>query len=286
MILDGHIHIEDGTRNDGSFQKVLQKTGIDGGIVISLNPKCFGNINTDYSNKERLVNLFSWVEGNSNLYPFYWIDPVEEDADEQVDMAEDMGVKGYKVICSNHYPSDRRAMRIYKRIADSNKPILFHSGILWDGKPSSKYNRPLEFEDLLEIDRLKFYLAHISWPWCDENIALYGKILNAYARRPDLSVEMFIDITPGTPPIYREEALTKLFKTGYDVENNIIFGTDCSTKDYNYKWAREWMNRDDGIYGKLGINEGVKKKIYSDNLKRFIGISDTKVSYMRLVPGE
>lgn len=76
--------------------------------------------------------------------------------------------------------------------------------------PSSQYNRPSEFEPLLEINGLKFSLAHISWPWCDELIAVYGKFLNAYAGNPDHSVEMFIDITPGTPPIYRQEVLTKL----------------------------------------------------------------------------
>ena len=286
MILDGHIHIEDDTKNDGRFLKLLHKGGIDGGVVISLSPTCFGNSEINYSSRERLDNLFSWVEDNAMLYPFYWIDPIEEDAEEQVDMAVRMGIKGFKVICCKHYPGDMTAMKVYKKIAASGKPILFHSGILWDGQNSSRYNRPLEFEALLEIDRLKFSLAHISWPWCDENIAVYGKFLNAYSRRPDLSVEMFIDLTPGTPAIYREDALTKLFKSGYDVENNIIFGTDCYTKNYNYNWTREWIDRDNGIYDKLTINNENRNKIFSENLERFIGISDNNIIRRKLVQGE
>ena len=74
---------------------------------------------------------------------------------------------------------------------------------------------------------LRFALAHVSWPWVDECLAVYGKFLNALTRRRELSVEMFIDTTPGTPRIYRQEVLTKLMTIGYDVEHNILFGTDC-----------------------------------------------------------
>lgn len=40
-------------------------------------------------------------------------------------------------------------------------------------------------------------------------------------------------ITLGTHKIYREELLTKLFSVGYDVENNIMFGTDSLLTEYN-----------------------------------------------------
>ena len=74
---------------------------------------------------------------------------------------------------------------------------------MWDGKPSGPYNRPVGFESLLEVQGLRFCMAHVSWPWCDELVAVYGKVLNGYTNRRDLTVEMFVDITPGTPPIYR-----------------------------------------------------------------------------------
>ena len=123
------------------------------------------------------------------------------------------------------------------------------------------------------VDGLKFSLAHVSWPWCDEHIAVFGKLRQAYKQRSDLALEMFVDLTPGTPVIYRQEVLTKLFTVGYQVEDNIFFGTDNSTGDYNATWAREWIARDNEIYRQLGLSDEVIEKVYSGNLSRFLSRS-------------
>jgi predicted TIM-barrel fold metal-dependent hydrolase len=286
MILDGHIHIGEGPVKGEDLRKKLTAAGVDGGVILSMSPKSFDYAGEGITWEKRLDNLFAWAKTGPELYPFYWIDPTEEDAVVQVKAAVEKGVAGFKVICNHFHPGDSKALKVYGEIAKAGKPLLFHSGILWDGKVSSLYNRPAEFEALLDIDGLKFALAHVSWPWYDENIAVYGKFLNAYSSRPDLSVEMFIDITPGTPPIYREEVLTKLFTVGYDIENNILFGTDCSANDYNTAWTKEWIARDNGIYGKLGLDENAVNRIYSGNLKRFLGINKEKIEKKTLKPGE
>lgn len=283
-MLDGHMHIMNRIINKEGLVNKLTQAGMDGGIILSLPPASmnFG----EYPTEERLENLFQWKECNAELYPFYWIDPTEDNALDQVSVAANYGVCGFKVICNRFYPEDERAQRVFEAIARINKPILFHSGILWDGAASSQYNRPGGFEALLKIDGLKFALAHGSWPWVDECIAVYGKFLNAYSRQPDLSVEMFIDITPGTPPIYREELLTKLFKIGYDVENNILFGSDCNLDDYNSEWTMEWVKRDKEIYDKLSVDSSVVEKVFSGNLKRFLGLERQEIQKRVLRPGE
>jgi predicted TIM-barrel fold metal-dependent hydrolase len=136
------------------------------------------------------------------------------------------------------------------------------------------YNRPAGFEVLLDIAGLRFALAHIGWPWCDEMIAVYGKFLSAKRRRDDMTAEMFIDLTPGTPPIYRREALTKLLTVGYDITHNLIFGTDCNTNDYNVEKAREWIARDTEIYRELDVSDEDIANIFSGNFQRFLGISN------------
>lgn len=278
MIFDAHIHLGE---RDGDPQKAfknLQSAGIEGGIVFSLAPNSFmlESTHTQYTTAERLDSVLHWTRTASTLYPFLFIDPTEEDALQQVAMANERGIRGFKVICNNFYPGDPRAMKVYRAIAAASKPILFHSGILWDGSVSSKYNRPAEFEALLEVAGLRFALAHVSWPWHDECIALYGKFQDALSSRRELSVEMFIDICPGTPPIYREEVLTKLLTVGYDVENNILFGVDSSLDMYGVDYARSIMERDNKIYDKLGLKAALREKIYWGNAMRFLSLEGSR----------
>ena len=286
MKLDGHIHIFDGPVNGEEFLKRLKVIGFDGGLIISKPPVPCPECRKLESASERLNNLFEWSVISENLFPFFWIDPTCDDAVEQVDLAVKRGVKGFKVICNNFYPSDDKPMKVFRAIAMKQKPILFHSGILWDGKPSSRYNKPAEFEALIDIDNLKFCLAHISWPWCDELIAVYGKFQNAYTICPDVSCEMFIDLTPGTPAIYRQEVLTKLISVGYDVENNLIFGSDTCVNNYKTNWVSQWINRDSNIYKKNGLSEASINKIFGKNLERFVGISSVEFQKKPLIMDE
>jgi predicted TIM-barrel fold metal-dependent hydrolase len=269
MIFDGHIHIFDGSDNQREFSRKLRLAGIDGGLLISSPPFVFRNLG---SPSERLERLFTWCESGANLFPFYWVDPLADDALDQVGMAVERGVLGFKVICNSYYPGDERVLPIFRKIAEYQRPILFHSGVLGDLTPSAKYNRPIDFEKLLEVEGLRFCLAHMAWPWCDELIAIYGKFLNIRRRKPDFSVEMFIDTTPGTPPIYRRQALTNMLMAGYDVTQNLIFGSDCNVHDYNVEQAKEWIARDQAIFRDLDIAEDVVANIFSENLKRFLGI--------------
>ena len=285
---DGHIHIINNNPKKERFLERTKNADISGGLIISLSPKHKTTDGCFISFKKRLSDVITFCESNSmnNFYSFFWIDPLAKDASDQVKYAVVSGISGFKVICNSYYPSHTEAMKIYKLIAHYGKPILFHSGILWDGQDSGKYNRPVEFECLLNIKGLRFSLAHISWPWYDECLAVYGKYLNAYTRRSELSTEMFIDITPGTSEIYRKDALVKLFSIGYDIENNIIFGSDCNTRNYNSDWVKNWINIDNSIYDNLNLSKNVQKKIFKTNLLRFLGKINDKMEKRYLRPGE
>lgn len=273
MILDGHVHVLDRSLTADEFRRRIADSGISGGLLISHPPPSFAAIAKPSPADARLRDLVAWCAAVPGFHGAFWIDPLEPDAAAQIRLAVSAGVAAFKVICDRYHPGDPRALAVYAAIAATGRPILFHSGILWDGKPSSAFNRPAEFEPLLEVPRLRFALAHVSWPWCDECIAVYGKFLNARGVRPDLSAEMFIDLTPGTPPVYREDVLTRLFLTGYDVARNVLFGTDGSTREYNPSWARQWIERDTGIMTKLGLAADVQAGVMGGNLLRFLGLA-------------
>lgn len=279
MLLDGHIHVEkigDPEKQRPVLLKKMREANLDGGVLLSVNPLQ----NPDAGAKERIAHVTALCGEEPFLFPFFWVNPLDEDALDQVELACSMKIRGIKIVCSQVYPRDERVLNICRRAAEHNLPVLFHSGVLWDGLDSARYNRPGEFECLLDVPNLRFTLAHVSWPWCDECIATYGKFANAYSLRPDLSCEMFMDITPGTPKMYREEVLKKLYCIGYDVLHNVIFGTDCNTENYNAHWANDWMEYDRHILECLDLpdTESVFEHLYAQNLLRFLGESDEKVT--------
>ncbi len=291
MRIDAHVH--NGSYSDFSsvgpevmkdFQRNMKDAGIDGALIISPNPLLLSH----WSSDRRMKDLIDFRAGRENLYPFYWINPMEEDALEQVDKAVALGYLGFKMICSNYDVDSSESMAVIEKAAALSKPILFHSGISWDGRKSANRMRPGNFEALLDIPRLKFSLAHVSWPWCDECIAVFGKFLNAYTLRPNITCEMFIDIAPGTPRCYREEVFRHLFGVGYDLKNNIIFGTDNEAGSYNVAWAREWQDLDDSLYAKYykGDLEDFKERLYGKNVLRFMGIDREKPTHRSPLPAQ
>ncbi len=272
-IIDSHTHLGfEKPRED--IKKCIDSAGIAGVCVFSSPPREH-NIKIGKDFKERLFDVLNFTAKYKDiLFPVLWIHPYEEDIFQKIDIAVKQKISAFKIICSNFYIYEDKAVEVLKYIAALKKPVFFHSGILWDGKDSSKYNRPANWEALIDIKGLKFSMGHCSWPWTDECIAVYGKFLNALGQND--GAEMFLDITPGTPLIYRKDLLTKLFTVGYDVGSNIFFGTDCNAEAYNSKWAADWINTDKEILDGLGVSKKVLENLYYNNIMRFLGKGERK----------
>ena len=281
-IFDAHFHIErPGVRRSALLNQMAQ-AGVSGGAVFSVHPQQ-AVMQGGAPYEARVKDVLSLTAGASGrLFPVLWIHPREENAIQKARDAKRRGVMAFKIICDCFYVDDPASMALLRVIAELDMPVFFHSGVLWDGGVSSKFNRPLNWEAMIDIPGLRFSLAHCAWPWIDECIALYGKFQNAFTRNPERSAEMFFDLTPGTPQIYREELLTKLFKVGYDTVHNILFGTDCIANDYNAVWARKWIETDNAIYDKLGLPTQARECVYEKNLMRFLGLDRTKVVHAPL----
>ena len=280
QIYDMHVHAQNTPPAPERLLARLAEAGVYGCSVISNRPyEMSADIGSDF--ETRLSEILSWTRGyEDRLIPILWVHPNEEDIGDKIRRASESGVAAFKVICNNFYVGENKSIDMLEKIAATGKPVIFHSGILWDGAPSSAYNRPANWEALLELNELRFSLAHCSWPWIDECIAVYGKFLNAISKGK--SVEMFVDLTPGTPEIYREELFKKLFTVGYDVPNNIMYGTDCRTDNYRAEWTKKWLEIDTALFDKFNIPPKMRQKIFRDNFMRFLGRSKDTVK--RFVP--
>lgn len=270
MRIDAHVHMRGGEKEPDRLMEKLNRAGFDGAVVFSEAPD--GMLGRTGTNRERLERLIRYTEKQENLFPFYFIDPTQGDARDQLREAREAGAVGYKIICSHFYPSDERAMEVYRWIAEHDMPLMFHSGILYDGiNVSGKYNRPCEFEPLLSIENLRFSIAHLSWPWVDECIAVYGKFNAFLENNPDgKAAKMYLDITPGTPPTFRKEALTHVFGNGFKVEDIVFWGSDNQTVDYQAEYAKKIRERDEEIFEELQISREQQEKIFYQNFMSFL----------------
>ena len=272
-VFDMHIHIGEEKIESAKLIDRFDAAGVYGGGLISAPPDEAQAAMLKLPFEKRLDNVLQWKKGyEGRLYSFLWIHPFEKDVEAKVKTAAENGIDGFKIICDTFNVYSDECMRTLRSIEEAKKPVMFHTGILWGGKVASKYNRPLDWESMLNLDKIKFSMGHCSWPWVDECIALYGKFL--YYYNVEKKSEMFFDITPGTPEIYRRELLFKLFNVGYDVEDNIMFGTDSYANDYKTEWVTKWLEMDNGIMDELGIDEAVRQKVYCDNYLRFINGGD------------
>ena len=266
---DGHVHIFPGKPDSEAYVARLAKAGFRGGILLSENPDPLDD--SSAPDPEGVMDrAIEWASASETLYPFYWINPVLDNACDLVDMAVEKGMFGFKVLPGRFMPGDPKALPVYEKMAKAGKPVLFHSGILWDGRPSSKFTRPGNYEELIDIPGLRFSCAHISWPWCEECVAVYGKFLNALTRVDRPRAEMFVDITPGTPKLRRRAALELLFKIGYDVADRVVFGSDCGANNYAVEWPVDWQKTDDSIYAEFGRDVVDPDSVYRRGLQNFL----------------
>ena len=142
------------------------------------------------------------------------------------------------MICDGAYAAGDR-LEAVAAMAETGLPVMFHSG--GDNIPhiSGANNRPAAFERLLDVRGLRFSLAHLGWPWCDEFIGTFAKFvfareMDGHGAHPDL----YVDVTPGTPGLYRREAMRKLYLAGFDVRPRTFWGSDQVCNRYDPDWSR------------------------------------------------
>ncbi|OGS20664.1 MAG: hypothetical protein A2252_00775 [Elusimicrobia bacterium RIFOXYA2_FULL_39_19] len=244
---------------------------------IDLSKKKLTGLNTLVSDKEFEKNMAAVGEAaaksKGRIVPFLWIEPTMKNTIKFIETAvKDYGYKGIKIIPNGWYPGEERFEPVYDKIAEMGLPILFHTGALWSFGETSKYCRPLNFEFMMKYPGTRFAMAHIGWPWIDECVAVALKFIELRENFPGGDkLQCYVDITPGTPPFYREYAL----KACLDVLGPacLMFGTDSrtSTKVISVSKPSEKYENDKKILTKLGCSQENQDKIFHKNFLEFVG---------------
>ncbi|MGH3259802.1 MAG: amidohydrolase family protein [Streptosporangiaceae bacterium] len=170
------------------------------------------------------------------------------------------GVRGFKFHPSTQrfYPNDRLAYPLYEVISDAGLPALFHTGQTGIGAGTRggggirlKYSNPMHVDDVaVDFPDLKIVLAHPSFPWQDEALAV--------ALHKPL---VYIDLS-GWSPKYFPPQLIQYANTL--LKHKVLFGTD-----YPLITPDRWI----ADFAKLDIREEVRPLIMKANACQLLSLA-------------
>jgi predicted TIM-barrel fold metal-dependent hydrolase len=195
------------------------------------------------------------------LIPFASIDPHKgkRGVDEARRLIADYGVRGFKFHpnVQGFFPNDRMAYPLYEVIEAAGLPALFHtgqsgvgSGLPGGGGVRLKYSNPMHVDDVaVDFPELTIVLAHPSFPWQDEALAVA-------VHKP----QVYIDLS-GWSPKYFPPQLVQHANTL--LRERMLFGTD-----YPFITPERWL----ADFAKLDIKPEVRPLILKENAIRLLGL--------------
>ncbi|MBW8801010.1 MAG: amidohydrolase [Streptomyces sp.] len=198
------------------------------------------------------------------LIPFASIDPFRGRAGvkQARRLVEEYGVKGFKFHpnIQGFFPNDRIAYGLYEVIEETGGIAVFHTGQtgIGAGVPGGggirlKYSNPLHVDDVaVDFPELKIILAHPSFPWQDEALAVA-------THKPGVHIDL-----SGWSPKYFPPQLVQYANTL--LQDKVLFGSD-----YPVLTPDRWL----ADFAKLPIKDEVRPKILKANAARLLGLTDT-----------
>lgn len=196
------------------------------------------------------------------LVPFVSVDPGRPDALEVARKLIDLGgVRGFKFHPNTQEfaPNDRSVYPLYELLQSHDMIALFHTGQTGVGAGTSggggirlRWSNPMLVDDVAaDFPSLRIILAHPSFPWQDEAIAVA-------LHKPTVHIDL-----SGWSPKYFPPQLVQYANTL--LRERVLFGSDfpAITPD-------RWM--DD--LEKTAIRDEVKPLLMKDNAARLLGLDD------------
>lgn len=174
--------------------------------------------------------------------------------------AEELGMRGLKFMPNTQefFPNDIRFYPIWERAQELGLVVLIHSGTTGVGAGSPggggvklKYSQPIPYIDDVAADfpELRIIMAHPSWPWQEEQLAILVHKPNVYM---DLS---------GWSPKYFQPSLVQYANTL--IQDKVLFGSDYPVITPE-RWLRDFES--------AGFKDDVREKILISNAAGLLGI--------------
>ncbi len=194
--------------------------------------------------------------------PFASIDPFRGRAGvrQARRLVEEYGVKGFKFHPSiqGFFPDDRALVYgLYEVIEETGCVALFHTGQtgIGAGVPGGggirlKYSNPMHVDDVAaDFPHLKIILAHPSFPWQDEALAVA-------THKPGVHIDL-----SGWSPKYFPPQLVHYANTL--LKDKVLFGSDFPVLTPD-RWLAD--------FERLAIKDEVRPKILKENAARLLGL--------------
>jgi predicted TIM-barrel fold metal-dependent hydrolase len=266
VIIDAHLHCT-GTESAGEVLRSLDDAGTDIGVLLAPFLDNGYTMHDADSLRQANAHLARLVHGHADrLVGFAVLNPSLPGAVQDLERCIEQGLRGVKMVPSGWYPYDDRVQPLFAKAAEHGLPLLFHSGIFIDGR-SGRFCRPTFFEALRDHPGVRVTLAHLSWPWCDEAIAV-GLIDLIHGVPPEKRMFRF-DLSFGPPPAYRLEVLRKALDVlGPDC---LQYGSDCflPCPGSHIAERRGWL---EDLLSELDVSPEDRERIFSGTAATWLGI--------------
>jgi uncharacterized protein len=195
------------------------------------------------------------------LIPFASIDPHKGKMGirEARRMIDEYNVRGFKFHPNTQafWPNDKSFYPFYEVIAEAGLIALFHSGTtgIGAGMPGGggvhlKYSNPMCIDDVAaDFPELDIILAHPSFPWQDEALAISVHKPNVY-----------IDLSGWSPKYFPQNLIQY---TNTLLKNKMLFGSD-----FPLITPERWI----ADFDKLDIKDEVRPLVLKENAARLFGL--------------
>jgi len=256
--------VEDAT----AILDAMDRNGVERLIVLSRNE--FDSLEVTRKNLEDTRRFCD--QARDRLTPLAWVQPLMPGMHQLAKEAlHDMRFAGFKIIPNAWHACEERLEPWWELMDELGAPILFHTGILYMKNLMSRFCRPVYLEKLAQYPRIKFAMAHISWPWCEECLALMGQMRAVRAREGKADGwQSYIDITPGAPPHIRKQALANAIDfCGLD---RLMFGSDDAVPG-SLEYQKSIVDNYRQIFDELGLDPMQQQQIFANTADKLFPVA-------------